>query len=172
MQTTDSDGAGFPDAERFGLLRNHRRRYVLRYLAMEGNPADFDEMVDTVAAWENDVPVEDVSSDQRKRVYVSLTQTHLPKLDDAGVIDYDETAGVVRRRPRAERLERDLGMEDDDRWPWPILYSLAALVGVALVVGHLLSIPVLGRLPVYGWLLLVVGLFLAISVADLLTDST
>lgn len=171
MQTTDPDSDGFSDAERFGLLRNHRRRYLLQYLAREGNPADFDAIVDTVAAWENDVPVDEVTADQRKRVYVSLTQTHLPKLDDADIIEYDEEDGVVRRLPRAEQLERHLDIERGGRRLWPVLYFTASLVGVVLVLGQVLSVPVLGDLPGYVSALLVIGLFLAISGTDLLTGA-
>jgi hypothetical protein len=161
----------FSDGEILGLLRSQRRRHILRYLALEHNPADFDDLVDTVAAWENEVPVDEVTTAQRKRVYASLTQTHLPKLDDAGVIDYDEDAAVVRRRPPAEALEQYLDLDFADRGRWPLLYFGASAVGVALVLGHLLPVPVLGAVPPYVSTLAVVGLFLLISGADLFTDA-
>ena len=79
----------------FDILKNRRRRQVLRYLMEIDGSASISDLAEQLAAWENDVPKGDITYKQRKRVYISLHQTHLPKLDDASVVDYDSRSGMV-----------------------------------------------------------------------------
>ena len=68
----------------FDLLATERRRHALYCLREADDPIPLLELADRVAEREADAP-----GDQRERVAVSLGQVHLPKLDDAGVIDFD-----------------------------------------------------------------------------------
>jgi hypothetical protein len=95
-------GAGDVDAEDlsksdiFDLLRNQRRRFVLHYL--KNHPDEevtIGTLADQVAAWEYGTSCEEVTSTQRKRVYTTLQQSHLPKMDDAGIVDFDSDRGTV-----------------------------------------------------------------------------
>lgn len=54
-------------------------------------------MAEHIAALENDIEVSELSSRQRKSVYVALYQ-YLPKLDRYGVIEYDKQRGTVELR--------------------------------------------------------------------------
>lgn len=75
---------------------NDRRRRVLQYLAEHGE-TDLAELSEVVAAAEYDGETpETISGQRRKRVYVSLYQTHLPKLDGMGLVDYDDDRGIIR----------------------------------------------------------------------------
>lgn len=70
---------------------NERRRAVITIL----NSADVDslslsELVDHVAEHEQNTPLENISSQERNRVYVSLYQTHLPKLDENDIVRYNK----------------------------------------------------------------------------------
>ena len=47
------------------------------------------------ASEEHDIPPATVSAEQRKTVYVSLLQSHLPKLDAAGVVAWNDRSGAV-----------------------------------------------------------------------------
>jgi len=87
----------------FSILQNHRRRLVLEYLRTRDSTTQ-GELARHVAAVENDVPVDAVTSTQRKRVYVSLYQAHLPKLDDFDAISFDQDRGTVERTPKTEEL--------------------------------------------------------------------
>ena len=82
----------------FHLLQNSRRRAALRYFAASPDREAFDmrTLAEEIAAWENGIPVQQLSSDQRQRVYIALYQSHLPKLDDYGVIDYNQSRGVIK----------------------------------------------------------------------------
>lgn len=88
-QTISKDAA-------FHLLQNSRRRAVLRYLIARGeDDVSMRGVAERVAAWENDTTVSGLTSIERQRVYIALYQSHLPKLDDHGVIDYDRNRGTL-----------------------------------------------------------------------------
>jgi len=87
----------------FTLLQNRRRRLVLEYLR-ERESTTQSALARHVAAVENGIPEDAVTSTQRKRVYVSLYQAHLPKLDDFGAISFDRDRGTVERTPRVDEL--------------------------------------------------------------------
>ncbi|AUV82222.1 hypothetical protein C2R22_11675 [Salinigranum rubrum] len=116
----------------FSVLSNERRRHVLRHLhENENEGSDIRELSQQLAAWENDVPPEAVTYKQRKRVYTSLHQTHLPALADAGVVDYDRDRGTVRLTARASVLDEYLAADTDGSTapPWHSVYLAIAAVG-------------------------------------------
>lgn len=84
----------------FHLLQNSRRRAILRYLIeRDEDVLSMREVSEQVAAWENDTTVAGLSSDARQRVYIALYQSHLPKLHDSGVIEYDRDRGTLSPLP-------------------------------------------------------------------------
>lgn len=89
--------------ELFHLLQNERRRLVLQYLAETEGPVELREMSEQVTAWEYGIPVDQITSDQRQRIYTALYQYHLPKLADAGFITYNQSRGIVERTPLADQ---------------------------------------------------------------------
>ena len=98
--TTPVDGGGEPSAlsrdEVFDIPSNQRRRHALHFLKQRnGDGAELRELSAQVAAWENGKPAEGVTSDERRRVYTSLQQFHLPKLDRNGIVEYDDRRGSV-----------------------------------------------------------------------------
>lgn len=75
----------------FEALADERRRYVLAYLdAGEEDVATVPDLVDHVA--------DEASVDDRERVSVALHHAHLPKLADAGLVEFDARDGFVRYR--------------------------------------------------------------------------
>jgi DNA-binding transcriptional ArsR family regulator len=97
----------------FAILRNHRRRLVLAYLREHDSTTQGD-LARHIAAAENGISESAVTSTQRKRVYVSLYQAHLPKLDDFGAISFDRDRGTVERTDRTDELLRYLGRFEDE----------------------------------------------------------
>ncbi len=95
----------------FGLLSNQRRRWVLRYLAENGPNATLGALAEHIASIENDKPVAAINSSERKRVYVCLYQNHLPKLDGANVIDYNQSRGTVQLNAEADQIFTHLAVE-------------------------------------------------------------
>jgi len=123
----------------FDILSRGRRRYLLYTLKKRG-PMELTELAEYVAAWENDIDVEDLEKQQRKRVYVSLYQTHVPKLEEAGLVEYDEETSVVSLSSQAGELDRFLGGEDRS-YPWQYVYGAIAATGLVLVVLSSIGVP-------------------------------
>jgi len=90
------------------VLQNRRRRRVLDLLREGDGSATLSELAENIAAEEHDTTVDALRSDERKRVYIALYQGHLPKMDDAGVLDFDADRGTVVLLPLAERLSAAL----------------------------------------------------------------
>lgn len=81
----------------FGLLAERRRRFALHALLdAEQGAIDCETLAETVAAREAEADGEYESPERRARVAAALHDVHLPKLDDAGVVDYDTRSGAVR----------------------------------------------------------------------------
>lgn len=133
-------GAGGPERpsrqEIFDVLCNRRRQRVIRYLnRTEGDgPLEFSDLVDHVTARETDTAPGDISPAQRKRVYNTLRQTHLPKLDGAGIVEYDPDTNRIEPGDAADRvrlyLDRDPG---GVAWHTRYLTLSAAATGVIVV---------------------------------------
>jgi len=89
------------------LLANERRRHVIRLLGGDAPTLECDTLAETIAAAEQDCAPANLSRKERKRVYVGLYQTHLPRLDDADIIDL-EHGSVVHATAETERVARVL----------------------------------------------------------------
>lgn len=75
-------------------LASERRRLVLSYLVTHSEVAlSIDDLVDVVVGCET--PHVGPQS-QRSRIEIDLYHVHLPKLADAGVIDYDPVAETAQ----------------------------------------------------------------------------
>ncbi|RQH00352.1 DUF7344 domain-containing protein [Natrarchaeobius oligotrophus] len=120
----------FTQAELFDVFSNARRRRTVQYLKRRGGSCDLAPLVEQVAAWENDTPPDEVTRTQRRRVYISLYQTHLPMLEDHGIVDWDPEAHTIELLPSEEvfepYLDRNLGSER----PWHRLYVAVTTIGV------------------------------------------
>lgn len=116
----------------FSILKNARRRHVLRYIVREDRTVSLAELAVYIAAKENDVSSELVTSAQRKRVYVALYQTHMPKLDDAGAVDYDSARKYASPAPGLDAFRPYL--KDDPTWShWYFLLGVLAVGAVILI---------------------------------------
>lgn len=129
--------------EVFDVLSSARRRFVLSYLAWEGGePVELSTLADEIAARENDTSVSELTSQQRKRLYVSLYQTHVPKLADLGIVEYDSETGFVSLTDRAVEIGRYL--PTDDRYVgWEWYYLLLAAASTAFFLGVVNDVAVL-----------------------------
>jgi len=73
--------------ERCELLADDRRRLTMSVLAGRTAPLQLDERAADVAGRET--PSNRATEDVLERVTVALHHVHLPKLSEAGVIDYE-----------------------------------------------------------------------------------
>ncbi len=154
----------------FELLKNRRRREVLAYLLESDETVTLGELAEQIAAWENDTEVSALSSDQRKRVYVALYQTHLPKMDDAGIVEYDQDRGLISLADNADLLMMYLDTDTHRQDRWDRWYATLSVVGAALVTGAFLGVPPLSSIPTLGLAGVVVVAFFLLSVAHVVTN--
>lgn len=71
------------------LLSNQRRRYVLYHLREQSDPVSLEELADRVVSWERD------QSADRAQVLADLHHSQLPRLHEAGVVEFDAEDGYV-----------------------------------------------------------------------------
>lgn len=128
-----SDGSDLSRDTIFFALSNRRRRHVLHYLKQQDGPVRLRDLTEQVAAWENGVPKEGVPSNQRKTVYTSLRQTHLPMLQNAGVVTYDDSIDNISLTPKVQELDVYLEVVPENDLPWSRYYVGLAAVMTALV---------------------------------------
>lgn len=77
----------------YELISSERRRKTLQILEdNEHQKIDFTELTNHITELENN---EYTGHRERTTVYTSLRQTHLPKLDDTDIIDFDKNRGTV-----------------------------------------------------------------------------
>jgi hypothetical protein len=76
-------------------ISNARRRAVIIEVAGRGTPVTLSTLSETIAADELETNADALTAQDRKRVYISLYQTHLPKLTDLGAVSYNERDGIV-----------------------------------------------------------------------------
>jgi hypothetical protein len=151
----------------FDILSSARRRYVLYLLRTEG-PMELTDLAEHVAAWENDTNIDALTKQQRKRVYVSLYQTHVPKLADADLVEYDKDSGRVELASRAGDIDQYLTTENEG-FPWQYLYLPIAVVGLGVVALSTLDVWVFATLSQSELaIVLLVGLSVTVAAHGLL----
>jgi len=143
--------------EVFELLSSHRRRYALHAAQQADGPLELSDLAEQVAAWENGKSQSEITSDERHRVYTSMQQTHLPAMDRAGVIDYDN--GTIHLTDAVDSLEVYMDVVPEQSIPWGQYY-----LGLSVLSAGLLAAAWVGvfpsSVPWIAWGGLVVGLFL------------
>lgn len=145
--------------ELFRILSNSRRRYIIYYLHEEGDEMSLKELAARIAAVENGTAVEDVTDEERQRVYISLYQTHLPKLEEAGIVSYDDEERMVELTPRTAE-EGFFWMQDEEpSRSWATYYAVLGALGWLFIAARELALPVFASLP---WL--VIAAFVSTSV--------
>lgn len=128
----------------FEILSNERRRRVLRYLLNESDTTTLGELAEHIASLENDKPQQDLNSAERKRVYICLYQCHLPKLDDADIIAFEEHRKTVSIGPNLRQLTRFLPSDDGntgERGPKPEYYLGISFLGFGSLTVHSMLYP-------------------------------
>jgi len=116
----------------FGMLKNERRRAVLRYMDEfeDETPVALGTLAEEIAAYEQEKTVEELNTAERKRVYVALYQRHLDDLDENGFVEYNDDRGLVEQGPDFEFVTpyiEDEFRADDER-----IYLENGIIGQAI----------------------------------------
>ncbi|WP_120245250.1 DUF7344 domain-containing protein [Halopiger aswanensis] len=148
---TETESPTLSKGEIFELLRNQRRRYVLHFLKQDGRPVELGDLAQQVAAWEYETTPDRVTPEQRKRVYTTLQQTHLPKMDKADILTFDSDRGVIESTDRTRDISVYLEIVPGHEFAWRELYLSLGAISCALVAALWLEIYPLTVLSGLTW---------------------
>lgn len=82
-------------------ISNSRRRFVIRFLDEGETPTDASEVAEHLAAMETTGPTD---AQDRKNIYIALTQVHLDTLAELDAIVYHERSKMLMPSPATHRL--------------------------------------------------------------------
>lgn len=154
-----------PAEQVYAILANERRRRAIEQLSSVGGTVSVNELSTLVAGHETGESPPPTRC--RESVYTSLVQTHLPKLADAGVIEYDRDSQTVELSRRA----RDVRLYTEVLAPggatWSELYRALAVGSLLVVLAALLGVPFVSAVDPVLWTSLALGAFAAASAAQL-----
>jgi len=148
------------DDDLFDVLSNRRRRYAVHLLEREDGPLRLGPLAEQIAAWEHGIDVGAVSCAQRKRVYTALQQIHLPRMDEAGIVAYDDRAGIVEPTEAMDAMDVYVDLVEGRDVPWSGYYLGISTVGVAVLAGAWAGVGPLSALPGVA-----VAIFVLVTVA-------
>lgn len=131
------------------VLGNSRRREVIDLLQSNGDRMAVRDLAERIAELESgEAPP---PRNKRHSAYVSLMQTHLPKLDELGIVDYDSQSKHVQLRDLVHEVNdymEDGPTRSDFRHG--LLFGLG-VTGLLLVVGSDIGLPLVGSVPPQYW---------------------
>lgn len=135
--------------ELFEVLSSRRRRYAIHYLlqSKQGGHAEIGDVAEHVAAWENQKSVRAITSNERKRAYTALQQTHFPKMDDLGVVKYEKNRGEIELTPAAKEVDIYLEVVRGNEQPWSSYYLALSMFGGVLMLALWFNAYPFGYLP-------------------------
>lgn len=111
------------------ILSNSRRRSLIRVLRELGGVACLREVVRRVAEREGGP---DVGRGLVKSVHVSLLQTHIPKMEGAGLIRYDRASDTVELLELSPEYRYYLEAVKKKDIPWSLYYLFLSAFGLAV----------------------------------------
>lgn len=123
--------------EVFEVLSSSRRRRILYHLHRRDGEADLRALARDTAGDETGTPVDD---DVVKRFYISLYQTHVPKLEEVGLVRYDGDEKTVTLTDRVEDVARVLNEDVSSDRPWAAYYAALAAVGVLVALAQVADV--------------------------------
>ena len=139
-RSTTPDGS-LSEETIFELLSNRRRRYTIHALKHADDAMTVKRIAERVAAWEHGITPDAVEYDQRRNVHSTLTRTHLPLLEESGVIEYDAEANLVE--PTAALSDLDIYVEvlRGKEIPWSQYYLGLAALSAAVLLANAVGVP-------------------------------
>ena len=147
--------ADLDEREIHDVLRNDRRRLALEALRERGGQATVRELSERLATQETgeDPPPDD----KRQSVYVTLHQTHLPKLEELSIVEYEPDEKDVTLTDRIQEVEVYMEVVPQYGLSWGEFYVGLSLLGLLSAVAAVIDVPGVSRI---GLTYLVIWFFL------------
>ncbi|SFR36491.1 DUF7344 domain-containing protein [Halorubrum sodomense] len=164
VQQIDGEGAEpateVSEDELFDVLANQRRRFAVHLLKREEKERfEIGDMAEQIAAWENGIDTAEITGNERKRVYTALQQSHLPKMDDAGVVEFNKDRGIVEPTEAIQNVDLYMDVVEGKEIPWSTYYLGLSGVATALTGAVALDAWPFVLLPDMAWTVAIVVAF-------------
>lgn len=155
MSITNRYG-GLAETEIHDLLRNERRRQVIKHLQETVGKTTLRDLAEQIAEYETgeSPPPKNI----RNSVYNSLHQTHLPKLDQRGIIDYDSDRKTIKLREKARSVEVYMEIVTPYGITWSEFYSLLGTFSLLILLAVYIDVPLVSGVDPILW----ISLFLVV----------
>jgi DNA-binding transcriptional ArsR family regulator len=138
-----------PEYEIHRILSNPRRREALRRLGSSPSRISVRDLSELVAAAETGE--DPAPRDVRESVYISLHQTHLPRLHDLGILEYDRDLKEVELLDRARHVDLYMEVVTKHGITWAEYYRSLGICGLLTVVASEASVPLLSAVDPLLW---------------------
>lgn len=140
------------------VLSNERRRGLLSLLADGRGSYSLRELSERIAEQESgEFPA---PRNLRQSVYVSLQQTHVPKLVRLGIVEYESDTTTVVLGDHAEDVTIYLEVVPGYDLTWSEYYLGIGVLGMLTIVATVVGAPVVSLVPAATW----AGLFFGVIV--------
>lgn len=160
-----AESPNLSDDELFEVLSNRRRRYTVHALEETDGAAEIGDVAEQVAAWEYDVAVDEVSYEERKRVYTALQQSHLPMMDEAGIVEFNKDRGLVEPTASLNDIEVYMEVVQGNEIPWSVYYLGLSGVAATLTGAVFLEAWPFALFPDVAWMSALTAMFAVSAVA-------
>ncbi|MFC4542154.1 hypothetical protein ACFO5R_09460 [Halosolutus amylolyticus] len=90
------------------LCSDEHRRIILAVLAEEQRSLTVNDLRRTILTYNHHTPVTNASEAVLTEIRVSISHTHIPRLESAGVIEYDSERNVVEPTEQFDQLQPHL----------------------------------------------------------------
>ncbi|SEO72535.1 hypothetical protein SAMN04487948_104380 [Halogranum amylolyticum] len=164
----ESSESGLKRTEIHDVLRNDRRRLVLSRLREAEMPVsvrDLSEYVAGVEAGETPAP-----RNVRQSVYVSLHQTHIPKLEELGIIEQSDDG--MRLSQHADEVTVYLEVVPKHGLSWGEYYLGVAVLGLLVQTAGFVGVPFVRGLDAVALATAFFGLFALSAIYHISTQQS
>jgi len=163
MATMSGSSVDLSPVEIHDVLSNERRKMVIDLLCEERTGISARHLSEYIA--ERETGESPPPRNKRQSAYVSLHQTHLPKLDELGIIEYDQSDKTVTLDDEA-RQQVSVYMETVPKYglSWSEYYAGVSVFGLLLVSANAVGVPVIAGVDGVVWATAVLALVAASAV--------
>jgi DNA-binding transcriptional ArsR family regulator len=146
-----------PAEQVYAVLANERRRRALEQLGSVGGVVTVHELSTLVAGRETGESPPPKRC--RESVYTSLVQTHLPKLEELGVVEYDRETQTIELSRHARDVALYTEIVAKGGVTWSELYRALGVASLTVVLAALLGVPLVSAVDPVLWTSLSLGAF-------------
>ena len=154
-----------PAEQVYTILANERRRHTLEHLGNVGGVVTVHELSALVAGHETGESPPPKRC--RESVYTSLVQTHLPKLEELGVIEYDRETQTIEVSRHARDVALYTEVVASAGVTWSEVYRTLGVASLTGLLASLLGVPLVSAVDPVLLTSLGLGLFAAASASQL-----